>query len=139
MGDKKDRSLRRDKIKNGFEAGEPVSGSGLLSVTKGFQEHVAKKLSKALEKSIKEVEIPSPMPSQSSNGVKQGSGGVRLFSDSKNIIVVHSDGEGEEVHAAKRQSKPDLLAHRKAKKKRKKEKEKKKNCKVDSSSSSEED
>ena len=59
-------------------------------------------------RSIKEVEIPSPMPSQSSNGVKRGSGGVRLFSDSKNIIVVHSDGEGEEVHAAMRQSKPDL-------------------------------
>ena len=48
--DKKDRSLRRDKIKNGFEAGEPVSGSGLLSVTKGFQEHVAKKLSEAIER-----------------------------------------------------------------------------------------
>ena len=43
---KKDRSLRRDKVKNSVE---PVSGSG-LSVTKGFQEHVAKKLSESIEK-----------------------------------------------------------------------------------------
>ena len=48
--DKKDRSLRRDKVKSGFEDGEPMVGSGLLSVTKGFQEHVAKKLSEAIEK-----------------------------------------------------------------------------------------
>ena len=48
--DKKDRSLRRDKVKTNFEDGEPISGSGLLSVTKGFQEHVAKKLSEAIEK-----------------------------------------------------------------------------------------
>ena len=47
---KKDRSLRRDKAKNSFEeGGESVSGSG-LSVTKGFQEHVAKKLSESIEK-----------------------------------------------------------------------------------------
>ena len=48
--DKKDHSLRRDKVKSNFENGEPISGSGLLSVTKGFQEHVAKKLSEAIEK-----------------------------------------------------------------------------------------
>ena len=48
--DKKGRSLRRDKVKTNFEDGEAISGSGLLSVTKGFQEHVAKKLSEAIEK-----------------------------------------------------------------------------------------
>ena len=48
--DKKDRSLRRDKVKSSFESGEPISGSRLLSVTKGFQEHVAKKLSEAIER-----------------------------------------------------------------------------------------
>ena len=49
-----------------------------------------------------------PTPFESSNGVQRGCGGVRLFSDSKNVIVVHSDSEGEEGQAAKRQSKPDL-------------------------------
>ena len=49
---KRDPSLRRDKIKNGGEeggGGEPLCGYG-LSVTKGFQEHVAKKLSESIEK-----------------------------------------------------------------------------------------
>ena len=46
---KKDRSLRRDKAKNSFDESELVPGSG-LSVTKGFKEHVAKKLSESLEK-----------------------------------------------------------------------------------------
>ena len=56
-------------------------------------------------RSIKEVE----MPDESSNGLKRDSGGVRLFSDSKNVILVHSDDDehgGGQV--AKRQSRPDL-------------------------------
>ena len=47
---KKEQSLRRDKVKNGHDDGEHVSGSSRLSVTKGFQEHVAKKLSESIEK-----------------------------------------------------------------------------------------
>ena len=43
---KKEPSLRRDKTKNSTDDG---GGTG-LSVTKGFQEHVARKLSEAIEK-----------------------------------------------------------------------------------------
>ena len=46
---KKEQSLRRDKVKNGHDDGDHVSDSR-LSVTKGFQEHVAKKLSESIEK-----------------------------------------------------------------------------------------
>ena len=47
---KKELSLRRDKTKNSSDdGGDTVSGTG-LSVTKGFQEHVARKLSEAIEK-----------------------------------------------------------------------------------------
>ena len=49
------------------------------------------------------------MPHESSNGLKRDSGGVRLFSDSKNVILVHRDDDehgGGQV--AKRQSRPDL-------------------------------
>ena len=55
---KRDPSLRRDKIKNGGEdGGEPLCGYG-LSVTKGFQEHVAKKLSESIEKSVSFPSLP---------------------------------------------------------------------------------
>ena len=47
---KKEPSLRRDKTKNSTDdGGGTASGTG-LSVTKGFQEHVARKLSEAIEK-----------------------------------------------------------------------------------------
>ena len=56
------------------------------------------------------MEVPLRTPHERSNGLSRGSGGVRLFSDSKNVILVHSedDDEGEGGQVAKRQSRPDL-------------------------------
>ena len=57
---------------------------------------------------------PLPTPHESSNGLKRDSGGVRLFSDSKNVILVHSDDDDERGggQVAKRQSRPDLGCRR---------------------------
>ena len=52
--------------------------------------------------------MPFPKPFERNNGVKRGSGGVRLFSDSKNVVVVHSDDEDGRSQVVKRQSRPDL-------------------------------
>ena len=50
--------------------------------------------------------MPLPKLSKNSDGVKQGFGGVRLFSDSKNVLAVYSEDEGSQVE--KKQSRPDL-------------------------------
>ena len=48
-----------------------------------------------------------PLPPDSSHDAND-SGGVRLFSDSKSVLVFDSDDEGGANFARKRQSRPDL-------------------------------